>query len=79
MDTDLTPKPAESASAKPLGDASKKTPDQTVADSIVEGLLAAALVTAEDASNLSKKIATGQVSASDWSVMIKFGANTATA
>ncbi len=74
MDTELNPRPSETTLV-PAEGAPKKTPDQTVADSIVAGLLGAALITTEDASGLSKKIAAGQVSAADWSVMIKFGAN----
>lgn len=52
----------------------KKTPDQTVAESIVAGLLASKLITSDSAKGLASKIVAGKVSASDWSVMIKFGA-----
>jgi len=51
-----------------------KTPDQTVAESIVSGLLASKLITSDSAKGLASKIVAGKVSASDWSVMIKFGA-----
>jgi len=51
----------------------KKSPDQTVADSIVAKLLDEALITNEDAKGLSQKIAVGKVSPADWAVMIKMG------
>lgn len=52
----------------------KKSPDQTVAESIVAGLLASKLITQDGAKGLASKIVAGKLSASDWSVMIKFGA-----
>lgn len=57
-------------------DSSPKTPDQSVAESIVAGLLASRLITSDTAKGLASKIAAGKVSASDWSVMIKFGTAT---
>lgn len=49
----------------------EKTPDQTVSESIVASLLENGLITEDDSKTLAGKIATGKISASEWSVLLK--------
>ncbi|MDB6024528.1 MAG: hypothetical protein JWM68_751 [Verrucomicrobiales bacterium] len=77
METPITHHSASGGSAaipleKPQTIAAK-TPDQTVSASIAAALLAAELITAEDAKTLPNKMVAGRLTTADWSIMVKMG------